>query len=447
MADTGLLQVQLFSENTFVPVDNARVIVTQSNETGVRQIERSTTTNSSGLTSEIELWAPSFYYSMTPTDIMPYSLADIRIEAEGYIDVTIRGAQIFSGVLALQQFNLKPVTNRRQEQIIMVPPNSLFANDPRKVPEVPEKPLPKPPSGLVVLPEPVIPEFIVVHAGRPDDESAPNYTVRFEDYIKNVASCEIYATWSENTIRANVLCMLSFALNRIYTEWYRGKGKNFDVTNSTAFDQAFAFGRNIFANISRIVDDLFNNYVKRPGAKQPLLTQYCDGKNVQCPGWLTQWGSKYLGDQGTAPFEILKNFYGNNLVLTKANKVQGIPKSYPGYVLRVGSSGAPVRTIQEYLNRIGNNYPAIPKVAVDGAYGSSTEAAVREFQRIFKLLTTGVVNETTWYKISSIYVGVTKIGELRDVNLDDYYFTEEGIFVPPTLNDGRNIPITTFPLK
>lgn len=446
MPSTGLLQVQLFSQDTYIPVENARITVTQPNDTGTRVTEQTLATNSSGLTTEVELEAPSLDYSMVPSDRRPYSLADIRIEAQGYIDVTIRGAQIFPGVTALQQFNLKTVTNRRQVEIIQVAPNSLYANDPTKIPEAPEKPLPKPPSGFVVLPEPVVPEFIVVHAGRPEDDSAPNYTVRFEDYIKNVASSEIYATWSEGTIRANTLCILSFALNRIYTEWYRGKGKNFDVTNSTAFDQAFSYGRNIFANISRIVDDLFNNYVKRPGAKQPLLTQYCDGKNVQCPGWLTQWGSKSLGDQGKSPIEILKSFYGNNLVLTKANKVQGIPKSYPGYVLRVGSSGAPVRTVQEYLNRIGNNYPAIPKVAVDGQFGSKTAAAVREFQTIFKLPATGVVNETTWYRISNIYVGVTKIGELRGVDSNYYHLSDGGIFIPPTFSADGNTPVTSYPL-
>lgn len=447
MPSTGLLQVQLFQGNSYVPVENARIIVSQPTNTGTRVVEQSVATDSSGLTSEVELEAPSIEYSMRPTDIQPYSLADIRIEAQGFIDVTIRGVQIFPEILALQQFNLKPVTGRRQVEIIEIAPNSLFANDPPKIPENPEKPLPKPPSGFVVLPEPVVPEFIIVHAGRPNDNTAPNYTVKFEDYIKNVASSEIYATWSESTIRANTLCILSFALNRIYTEWYRGQGKNFDVTNSTAFDQAFSYGRNIYGNISRIVDEIFNNYVKRPGAKQPLFTQYCDGKNVQCPGWLTQWGSKYLGDQGRTPIEILKNFYGNNLVLTKADKVRGIPKSYPGYPLRVGSTGAPVRSLQEYLNRIGNNYPAIPKVAVDGNFGPKTKAAVTEFQKIFKLPPTGIVDEATWYKISSIYVGVTKIAELtRNFSESDYYYTEGGLFVPPSLSIDENIPITTFPL-
>ena len=447
MPATGTLQVHLFQGNSFIPVENAKVIVSQPTNTGTRVTEQTVATDSSGLTTEVELEAPSIEYSMRPTDVQPYSTADIRIEAQGFVDVTIRGVQIFPETLALQRFNLRPVTGRRQVEIIVIPPNSLFANDPPKIPEDPEKPLPKPPSGFVVLPEPVVPELIVVHAGRPDDTSAPNYTVKFEDYIKNVASSEIYATWSESTIRANVLCILSFALNRIYTEWYRGKGKNFDVTNSTAFDQAFSYGRNIFANISRVVDDLFNNYVKRPGAKQPLLTQYCDGKNVQCPGWMTQWGSKYLGDQGKLPFEILKSFYGNDLVLTKANKVKGIPKSYPGYVLRVGSTGAPVRSIQEYLNRIGNNYPAIPKVAVDGNFGSKTKAAVIEFQKIFKLPPTGIVNETTWYKISNIYVGVTKIGELRGFDSDYYHLNDGGIFIPPTFSTDGNMPITTYPLE
>lgn len=446
MPEIGLLQVQLFKENTYVPVENAKITITQPTERGTRVIEKSAATDSSGLTREVELEAPSIDYSMVPSENQPYSTADITIEAEGYARVTIRGAQIYPGILALQQFNLKPATSRRQIEIIDIPANSLYANDPSKIPENPEKPLPKPPTGFVVLPQPVVPELIIVHAGRPEDDSAPNYTVKFEEYIKNVASSEIYATWTENTIRANVLCILSFALNRIYTEWYPGKGKKFDVTNNTAFDQAFSYGRNIYGNISRVVDELFTNYVKRPGAKQPLLTQYCDGKNVQCPGWLTQWGSKYLGDQGREPFEILKNFYGSDLVLTKADKVKGIPRSYPGYVLRIGSTGAPVRTVQEYLNRISNNYPAIPKLVVDGSYGSRTKASVIEFQKIFKLPPTGEVDEATWYKISNIYVGVTKIGELRSVTDDYYDHTESGIFIPPSFNSCGSVPRTTFPL-
>ena len=258
----------------------------------------------------------------------------------------------------------------------------------------------------MVLPEVVIPEFIVVHAGRPTDASAPNYYVPFKDYIKNVACCEIYANWPEETLKANIWAIISLTLNRVYTEWYRGQGFNFTITNSTAFDQAFTYGRNIFDEISNVVDNIFNSYITRPGIRQPLFTQYNDGKRVNNPGWLSQWGSKYLGDQGRDAVSILKNYYGPNIYLENANKVAGVPSSYAGTPLQTGSVGPDVRTIQEQLNAISNNYPAIPKVRVDGIFGPETRNAVIEFQKIFNMPQTGIVDFATWYRISFIYVAV-----------------------------------------
>ena len=294
--------------------------------------------------------------------------------------------------------------------------------------------MPAPTSG-VVLAKPVIPEFITVHQGSPNNTSASNVTVLYKDYIKNVASCEIYSTWSESTIRANVYAIISFTLNRIYTEWYRGKGKNYQITNSTAYDHAFNYGRNIYDNIGAIVDDIFSTYIRRYGRKQPLLTQYCDGKNVQCPEWMTQWGSKYLGDKGKTPYEILTHFYGTDIELVTAEQVAGSPASYPGYDLIVGSTGDEVSTIQEQLNRIARNYPLIPKVAVDGVYGSTTQEAVKVF-----LPQTGVVDYATWYRISDIYVGVSKIAELKDARKGT-----KKIFRPPVSIDMINDPnVPTF---
>lgn len=413
MADIGTLQVQLFKEDTYIPIENAKVIVSMQNEDGMRAEEQIVKTGTSGMSNILELSAPSIEYSMRPSDNRPYSLCDIRIEAEGYKNVAIKGCQIFPQTLAIQPFRLKPETRNRQVEIIEIPENTLFGKYPPKIPEDPSKPLPPPPTGFVVLPEPVVPEFVIVHAGSPSDDNAPNYTVKFDEYIKNVASCEIYSTWPKNTVTANVLCMLSFTLNRIYTEWYRGKGKNFDITSSTAFDQAFSYGRNYFANVSRVVDEIFTSYIKRPGAKQPLLTQYCDGQSVQCPEWLSQWGSKALGDTGKTDIEIIKNYYGNNIVITQATKVKGIPKSYPGYTLKIGSTGEPVRVIQRFLNRISQNFPEVQKVIVDGVYGKKTQGAVIAFQKLFNLTPSGEVDYATWYKISNIYVGVTKIAELR----------------------------------
>lgn len=256
----------------------------------------------------------------------------------------------------------------------------------------------------------VIPETVVVHDGLPNDTSAPNYYVPYRDYIKNVASSEIYATWPEQTIYANVLAIMSFTLNRVYTEWYRNQGRNFTITSSTAYDQKWMRGRNIFNNISYLVDTIFNNYLSRPGVRQPIFTSYCNGTTVTCSG-LSQWGSKYLGDQGYSAIEILRYYYGTSMYINSTVSVSGVPSSWPGYNLTVGSRGDKVRQMQEQLNRIAQNYPAIPTVAVDGIFGQRTAEAVRSFQQIFGLPVSGIVDFPTWYKISAIYVAVSRISE------------------------------------
>jgi peptidoglycan hydrolase-like protein with peptidoglycan-binding domain len=433
----GRLQLQIFQGESYVPITNARITVTQrpdqKPETTNQTTTQTITTDSSGLTSEIELDAPPLEFSQRPTNRLPYSLCDVTIKADGFRGEIVKGVQIYPDRVALQQSNLRTAPAgaqggaRQGEEVINILPNRLVGTYPPKIPEDPNKPDPTTATGLVVLQNVVIPEFITVHAGVPDDPNAPNYTVRYRDYIKNVASSEIFSTWSDNTIRSNVLCIVSFTLNRIYTEWYRGKGKNFDITNSTAYDHFFVYGRNIYANIGRIVDELFSTYVKRPARKQPLLTQYCDGVKVQCPGWLTQWGSKYQGDQGRSPIEILKNFYGSDISFSTAPQVEGSPRSYPGYTLGIGATGQPVRTVQTYLNRISQNYPAIPKVAVTGTYDQATRQSVLTFQKVFNLPQTGTVDYATWYRISDIYVAVTRIAELRGENI-----LFEKTFVPPS---------------
>lgn len=457
MADVGQLKVQCFKGNSSVPVDGCRIRVTPTSNAQVSDINEivnntdfssnSTNTNnediilstdSSGVTNIIDLTAPPFSYSQEPGNNTPYSLYDILVERDGFNPVSIRGVQIFPQSTAVQQVNLEEVGNRASRaEVILVLPNTLNGNYPAKIPESPEKPLPAPSSG-VVLPKPVIPEFITVHQGSPNDNLAPNYTVPYKDYIKNVASCEIYSTWPNSTIRANIFCIISFTLNRIYTEWYRGKGKNFDITSSTAYDHAFNYGRNIYDSISAVVDEIFSTYIRRIGRKQPLLTQYCDGKSVTCPEWLSQWGSKYLGDQGYIPYDILTYYYGYDIELTTAEQVRGIPKSYPGYDLTIGATGEPVSQTQEFLNRIARNYPLIPKVPVDGVYGEGTAEAVNVFQGIFNLPQTGVVDYATWYQISNIYVGVSRIAELRG----------DSVFYPPTTSmtrSGIEIPNFSYP--
>ncbi|GAB6168665.1 peptidoglycan-binding domain-containing protein [Clostridium carnis] len=426
MAEKGRLKIQCFSGDTYIPIDGAKVVIKPSvGQEGGRQ-EITLNTNSMGESQTIELDAPPLEYSQEPIGKVPYSLYDLSIERDGFESLIINKCQVFPDETAIQTCNLAEIINRSfRAEVIDINPNVLNGNYPEKIPEEVDKPLPPPTSG-VVLPKPVVPEFIVVHAGGPNNTSAPNYKVLYKDYVKNVASCEIYSTWSENTIRANVYAIISFTLNRIYTEWYRGKGKNFNITNSTAYDHAFNYGRNIFESISAVVDDIFSTYVRRIGRKQPLLTQYCDGKNVSCPEWMTQWGSKYLGDQGKTPYEILTHFYGSDIELVTAEEVKGSPKSYPGYDLVLGSTGNEVKVVQEYLNRIAKNYPLIPKSALDGIYGPRTQEAVKVFQGVFNLPQTGIVDYATWYKISDVYVGVTRIAELRG-NLRSV----DRIFIPP----------------
>ena len=258
---------------------------------------------------------------------------------------------------------------------------------------------------------PFVPQQITVHLGPPDSD-APNVTVDFIDYVKNVASSEIYPTWEESALRANILAITSFALNRVYTEFYRSRGYDFDITSSTAIDQYFVNGRSYFENVSRIAEQLFNDYLRRPGFVEPLAAKFCNGTTVTCEG-LSQWGSQNLAQQGLNEVQILRNYYGNVEIVSDA-PIRGITSSYPGTPLRRGSSGPSVVVVQVELNRIAQNYPAIPKIAnVDGIFGSRTEASVRAFQRIFGLQEDGIVGKATWYALVRLYTAVTRLGELR----------------------------------
>ncbi len=258
---------------------------------------------------------------------------------------------------------------------------------------------------------PFVPQNITVHLGSPSS-SAANVTVPFSDYVKNVASSEIYPTWDEDALRANILAIVSFALNRVYTEFYRSRGYDFDITNSTAFDQAFVNGRGFFENVSRLVDELFNDYLRRPGFVEPLAAKFCNGTTVTCEG-LSQWGSENLARQGYSYDQILRSYYGNVEIVPNA-PIRGITTSYPGTPLRRGSSGPNVVVLQVSLNRVAQNYPAIPKIpAVDGIFGSRTEASVRAFQQIFGLTADGIVGPATWYELVRLYTGVTQLSELR----------------------------------
>ena len=258
---------------------------------------------------------------------------------------------------------------------------------------------------------PFVPQQITVHLGSPSSD-APNVTVGFSDYVKNVASSEIYPTWDVSALRANILAITSFALNRVYTEFYRSRGYDFDITNNTAFDQAFVNGRSYFSTISRLVDELFNDYLRRPGFVEPLAAKFCNGTTVTCEG-LSQWGSQNLADQGLSDVQILRSYYGNVEIVNNA-PIRGNTNSYPGTPLRRGSTGPYVVIIQTELNRIAQNYPAIPKIpTVDGIFGSRTEASIRAFQQIFGLESDGIVGKATWYELVRLYVAVNRLAELR----------------------------------
>lgn len=406
MIDKGMLSVQVTSAVGFVPIQDAKISISLSQNPNT--ILEEVTTDSSGETGEIELSAPPKELSLEPSDIQPYADYNLTITADGYQPVLIEGSEILSGENSIQPVSMNPIEEENLvESDIVIGEHTLFGNFPPKIPEDEIKPMDE--TGEVVLSRVVIPEYIIVHDGTPSS-TATNYYVKYKDYIKNVVSSEIYATWPENAIYANTFVILSFTMNRVYTEWYRGKGYNFTITNSTAYDQKFIYGRNIYQNISRIVDSVFANYLSRPGVRQPIFTSYCDGNQASCSG-LKQWGSKYLADEGYSPMEIIRYYYGPDMYLNTAQAISGVPSSWPGYNLTIGSSGEKVRQMQQQLNRIAQNFPAIPTITADGIYGPKTRDAVRTFQKIFNLPQSGVVDYPTWYEISNIYVAVTRVSE------------------------------------
>lgn len=404
----GTIKISVVSSVGSVPVENATVNISYTGDPDAPLTVL--TTDSSGQTPTVELPAPPTELSLQPeNDIQPYSEYNIEVTAEGYEPVLVSGSEILAGELSLQPIRMNPVEiGPDTESVVTIPAHTLFGDYPPKIPEDEIKPVAE--TGEIVLSRVVIPEYIIVHDGVPGDSTAANYWVRYKDYIKNVASCEIYSTWPEAAIYANILVIMSVTLNRVYTEWYRNQGYNFTITSSTAYDQKWIYGRNIFDNIDVLVDTVFANYLSRPGVQQPIFTSYCDGQRVTCPG-LSQWGSKYLADQGYSAIEIIRYYYGNDMYINTADAISGVPSSYPGYALDIGASGEKVRQLQTQLNRIARNYPAIPTVTPDGIYGPATAEAVRVFQGIFNLPPTGVTDYATWYEISDIYVGVTRIAE------------------------------------
>lgn len=400
----GRLQVEVFTAENAEPLPNSKIEIFNTDGSLIEVVG----TDESGKTAEVSLNAPEVGFSEVPSETRPYSEYNIKITNDSFPTIEIKNVQILPNQTALQPVDMSFLLDQLNQREIVVEDTVLYGNYPAKIPEDSIKDISSD-TGFVVLEKPVIPEFVVVHTGVPS-VAATDYWIPFTSYIKNVACSEIYSTWPKETIKANVIAIISFTLNRVYTEWYRSQGKYFTITSTTTYDQYFKYGRTIYKEISQIVDELFSSYLTKSGTRQPILTQYCDGVNTTCPNAMSQWGSKYLGDKGYTAVEILKNYYGSGVYLITAEKVNGVPVSWPGRELQQGSRGSDVKTIQQQLTIIHKNYPAIPSLVADGIYGPGTRRAVEIFQTTFNLPPTGRVNYATWYKISQIYVAVEKLG-------------------------------------
>lgn len=401
---SGILVVEINYAQQALPVDGMRVRV-YSQSSGY---DRNFITNSEGKTAEIYIQAPSASLSLNEYNkTMPYATVSIDVSKDGVLLTQVHGIQVFSGRKALQQIELNPIRSFSVEgNDIAIPEHSLYSGEGGS-----GKGEPVTDVLQFVLAFPIIPSQVRVHLGRPG-ANAKIVTLSFRDYIKNVASSEIYPTWPDASLRANIYCQISLALNRIYTEWYPSKGYNFDITNSTTVDQAFVYGRNIFENISEIVDDIFNQYIRKINTINPYYAEYCDGRSVSCPG-LKQWGTVTYANQGLNPLEILRKYY-TNIEIVSSNRIEQNVGSFPGYSLKVGMRDNNVAIFQNWLNRISVNYPNIkPVIPVDGLFTPQLEASVRTFQKQFNLTPDGIIGRSTWYKGSYIYVAVKKLAELK----------------------------------
>ena len=416
MKNTGTLRIQTFAARQSAPMEGVTVTV-QGDGFTLHRI-----TDVTGSAADIPVEAPACTLSLDEDNtIRPYAVVSLTATKPGYRTVRIEGIQIFAGQITLAQPAMIPVTEEGKDipdAPIVIPPHPLFAGSDGSGAQPVENCVPR------VLDKVIIPKNITVHLGKPA-AAARNVTVSFRDYIANVASSEVYPTWPEQALRANIHCQISLALNRIYTEWYPSKGYTFNITNSTSYDQYYVHGRTVFDVMVRITDDIFNTYLRKRGTVNPYYSEYCDGKSVTCPG-LKQWGTVTLANQGRTALQILKYYYGNDIEIVRTNNIQSIPQSYPGSPIRQGDSGTAVFTLQRQLNRITKDYPFLGKLTVDGVFGSRMAATVRAFQKQFNLTADGMVGRQTWYKISYIYVSVKDLAEL----------TSEGEVSSGTLSDG-----------
>ncbi len=403
----GYLTMQARTAHDALPLSGVQVTVLDDEQNRIYEL----TTDENGETRRVSLETMDKSYSQNENFTgTPYVAYNVYAQAEGFESVYVADIPIFDGESASLPLVLVPMQgqerNGMQTEITVGAPAVSMEGT-------------REPEGFFqggeseqVLRQVVIPNPITVHLGTPD-AAASNVQVSFPDYVKNVASSEIYPTWPENALRANIYAIITFALNRVYTEWYRAKGYSFDITNSTAYDQAFIYGRPIYDSISRIVDEIFNEYVRRQGQQAPYFTSFCNGTTTTCRG-MSQWGTVTLAGQGYTPIRILRYYYPDDVEIVETNAITNMISSYPGMPLRVGSTGLDVQTIQTYLNRIRRNYPAIPAITdAVGTFGDSTRAAVTKFQSIFGLAADGIVGKSTWYKLSSLYTAVTRLAELN----------------------------------
>ncbi len=400
----GYLQIQARTAREAIPVDGAQVQILDDEGNVLYRL----TTDISGETQPVSLETVDRSFSLNPGyQGTPYANYGAVIDAPGFQDVSVTEIPIFDGETATLPVTLIPLQDRQTRQTaenITIGPPAVAMDGPREQQGSSEN--------SRVLRQVVIPNPITVHLGAPN-ASAANVQVPFSDYIKNVASSEIYPTWPEAALKANIYAIMTFALNRVYTEWYRSDGYDFDITNNTAYDQYYVPGHPVYDSISRAVDELLGEYVRRQGQQAPYFTSFCNGTTATCSG-LSQWGTVSLANQGYTPIRILRSYYPNDIEIAETNIVTGVLSSYPGAALRQGSSGLDVQTIQTYLNRIRRNYPAIPAITDPAdTFGASTQAAVTKFQSIFGLTPDGIVGRATWYKISSLYTAVTRLAELN----------------------------------
>lgn len=410
MACNTTLVFQLYTAREALPVAGARVTLYDPETRAARTL----TTDASGKTVPVCLEAPQKALSLSPdSSELPYRVYDARISAPGYCPVTVEDIQIFAQTEALEKIALCPIPEANErvcsEEVIAIPQNTL-REKPNQFPEGFE-------GDMMILREVTVPEYITVHLGAPEDGAAKDVSVNFADYIKNVASGSLYPTWPENALRANILAEISFALNRVFTEWYPGQGYRFDLTSSAEYDQPYTYGRNIYGNISRIVDEIFREYIRQPNVTSPYFALSCNGLNEDCTG-MSQWGTVMLAKSGYTPLNILRNAYGNEIELVNAGARLEVPEEYPGTPLKAGMTSGTVGTMKMQLARVRRNYPAIPAFdATDNRFSAATQTAVRTFQRVFSLTPDGVVDEATWNRLGMVYSAVLRLENLAAIAL------------------------------